>query len=133
MTIRFNGTIRDAQANTVVTEAGANAYIRIYTGTQPANPAAAVSGTLLAELRGNATQFGTVAAGVITLSATVADSSADAAGTAGWFRVFKSNGTTAVVDGSAGTSGTDLILNSAAVTLGGNVSITSGTITVSPD
>jgi hypothetical protein len=133
MTIRFNGTIRDAQANAVVTEAGTNAVIKIYTGGQPANPAAAATGTVLAQLAGNATAFGTVSAGVITLSAVTADTSADAAGTAGWFRVFKSNGTTAVIDGTAGTSGTDLILNTAAITLGGTVSITSGTITVSPD
>jgi hypothetical protein len=133
MAIRFNATIRDAHANSVVTEAGTNAYIRIYTTPQPANPAAAATGTLLAELRGNATQFGTVSGGVISLSATVADSSADAPGTAAWFRVFKSNGTTAVLDGTAGTSGTDLLLNTAAITSGGNVSITSGTITVSPD
>jgi hypothetical protein len=133
LTIRFSTTLRTTQATAIATEAGTNAYIRIYTGTQPANPGTAVSGTLLAELRGNGTQFGTASAGVLTLSATTADSSADAAGTAGWFRVFKSDGTTAVIDGSAGTSGTDLILNTAAITLGGNVSITSGTITVSPD
>lgn len=134
MTVSFNTTIRTAHATSVVTEAGTNAYIRIYSGTRPTNPGTALSGnTLLAELRGNATQFGTVSGGVVTLSATNPDTSADAAGTASFFRVFKSDGTTAVLDGSAGTSGTDLILNTAAITLGGNVSITSGTITVSPD
>jgi hypothetical protein len=134
VTISFNGTIRDAHATTVVTNAGTNAYIRIYSGTRPANPGTALSGnTLLAELRGNATQFGTVSGGVVTLSATTAATTGVVAGTASWFRVYASNGTTAVLDGTAGTSGTDLILNTAAITAGGTVTITSGSITVSPD
>ena len=41
-----------------------NGYLRIYTGAQPATPETAASGTLLAELRFNATAFGASAAPV---------------------------------------------------------------------
>ncbi len=57
-------------------------YISIYSGSQPATPETAASGTLLAELRFNATAFGAAASGAITAGAITADSSADATGTA---------------------------------------------------
>lgn len=132
MTIRFSTALRQTQATAVITEIGTSGKILIYTGTQPANPGTAASGTLLVTITAAAT-FGTASAGVITISGTPLTAAAAAGGTAGWFRATKSDGTTGVIDGSAGTSGTDLILNTATISSGGNVSITSGTITVSPD
>jgi hypothetical protein len=79
--------------------------LRYYTGAQPATPETAASGTLLCELTMNATAFGAAAAGVITAAAITSDASADSTGTAGWFRIFKSDGTTAVIDGSITTTG----------------------------
>lgn len=105
-------------------------YLRIYTGAQPATPETAASGTLLAELRFNATAFGAAAAGVITAAAITGDTSADASGTAGWFRALKSDGTTALVDGSVGTSGADLNFNSVAFSAGAAVDVTAFTITL---
>jgi len=54
---------------------------------------------------------------------------ADATGTATHFRIWQSNGTTAVIDGDVGTSGSDLNFNSTSITSGGTVSVTSFTIT----
>lgn len=105
MTLRYSATARTNQMSSLNTDIGTNAYIRIYTGAQPANVAAAVTGTLLAELRGNAAGFGSAAAGALTAAAITEDSSADATGTAGWFRIFKSDGTTAVVDGACSAVG----------------------------
>ena len=80
-------------------------WLRIYDGTQPANADTAVSTqNILAELRFGATAFGASVAGVATANAITADSSANATGTATWFRVFKSDGTTALWDGSVGTA-----------------------------
>jgi hypothetical protein len=103
-----------------------NGYLRIYSGTQPANADTALSGnTLLAELRFGATAFPAAVAGVLTANAITADTSADATGTATFFRCFKSDGTTVVLDGSVGTATADLILNSTAIQLGAQVSVTS--------
>jgi hypothetical protein len=129
MAIKYSTAAREAQLTTLNTEIGANAYIRIYSGTRPANVAASITGTLLAELRGNASGFGTVGSGALTASAITADSSADATGTASHFRIFKSDGTTAVVDGDVAASGSDLNLSSVSIVATGNVSITSFVIT----
>lgn len=105
-------------------------YIRIYTGAIPATPETAVSGTLLAELQFNATAFGAAAAGVITANAITQDSSADNTGVAGTYRALKSDGTTALWDGTVSTSGADLNLNSTSINAGVAVSVSSLTVTL---
>lgn len=107
-------------------------YLRIYSGTQPADADTALSGnTLLAELRFNATSAPAAVAGVLTFNAIAADTSADATGTATFYRAFKSDGTTVVTDGSVGTSGANLNLNSVAIQIGAQVSVSSFTYTQS--
>jgi len=106
--------------------------LRIYDGSQPANADAAIGGAnLLAELTMNATAFAGAVAGVATANAITGDSSADATGTAAWFRVWKSNGTSPLWDGTVGTSGADLNLNSVALSAGAAVTVTDFTVTES--
>lgn len=105
-------------------------YLRIYDGSQPATADTAITTQVkLAELTFNSTAFGAASAGVATANAITADTSADATGTASWFRAFKSDGTTAVFDGSVGTSSADLVLNSVAISSGAQVSVTAFTYT----
>lgn len=129
MALSYSTTLRNAQLDQVTTAVGASGKLRIYSGTRPANVAASITGTLLAELTLNATFAPGAASGVLTLNSITADSSADATGTASHFRIFKSDGTTAVVDGDVSTSGADLNLNSTSITIGGTVSVTSFTVT----
>ena len=63
----------------------------------------AITGTLLADLTCNATFAAASSNGVLTLNAITSDSSADATGTATHFRIYKSDGTTAVLQGDVGT------------------------------
>lgn len=110
-------------------------YLRIYDSTggtgQPATADTAIgSQVLLAELRFAATAInGSASAGVATFAAITADSSANAAGTATWFRALKSDGTTPVMDGTVGTSGSDCNINSTSIASGAAVSVTSMTYT----
>jgi hypothetical protein len=99
MTQQYSDAERTAEGNARVSAIGINAQIRILSGAIPANVAAAETGTLLAQYTGNATQYGTVATGVITTSA-VANTTALAAGTAGYFRIRTSAGV-AVSQGTA--------------------------------
>ena len=71
--------------------------------------------------------FGTDSNGTLTLGS-VTNGTAVASGTAQYFRITQSNGTTVVMDGSVGTSGADMNLNTTTVSSGQTVSITAGTI-----
>lgn len=103
--------------------------LRIYDGTKPAGPDTAVSTqVLLAELTFSDPAFGAASNGVATASAITADSSANATGTATWFRCVDSTGV-AVFDGEVGTSASDINLNSVAIQAGAEVSVTSLTYT----
>jgi hypothetical protein len=117
MTQQYSDAERNAEANARVSAIGINAQIRILSGAIPANVAAAETGTLLAQFTGNATQYGTVAAGVITTSA-VANTTASAAGTAGYFRIRTSGGL-AITQGTVNQRVT--IATSALTAANGNV------------
>lgn len=108
-----------------------NGYFRIYDGSQPATVDTAISTqNLLAELRFSATAESGIVNGVITFDTITSDSSANASGTASWFRAFSSDGTTAVWDGSVGTSGATFNMNSVAISSGSVVAATSLTYTI---
>jgi len=79
--------------------------LRFYDGSQPATADTDTGAqVLLAELTLNAAAFGAAVDGVATAAAITPDSSANAGGTAAWFRVVKSDGTTKLWDGSVGTA-----------------------------
>lgn len=122
-------TMRNAMLDAITTQVGASGKLRIYTSPKPATGAAIGGATQLAELTLNATFAPAASGGVLTLNAITADSAADATGTALWFRIWKSDGTTAMIDGDVGTSGSDLNLNTTSIVTGATVSITSFTIT----
>lgn len=120
-------TLRDAMLDQITTRAGASALLRIYDGTRPATGGTAT--TLLAELTCNTTFAPAAVNGVLTLNAITADSSANATGTATWFRIVQSDGSTFVMDGDVGTSGSDLNLTSTSIVATQSVSVSSFVIT----
>lgn len=102
--------------------------LQIYSGSSP-GPNAAATGTKLAELSLPAKASNSVDAGVLTFGA-ISQVNALANGTAGYFRLTKSDGTTVVADGDVGTSLATLNLNTTAIVSGGPVAITGFSITV---
>jgi hypothetical protein len=127
MAIAYSSTIRNAMMDSITTAAGASALLRIYDGTRPATGGTAT--TLLAELTCNATFAAGASSGVLTLNSITQDSSANATGTATWFRIVKSDGTTHVLDGNVGTSGSDLNLTTTSIVSAQPVSISSFVLT----
>lgn len=107
---------------------GNGALCRIYDGSRPATGAAITTQTRLAELTLATPPAASASGGVLTLSSISPDTAADATGTAAWFRIVKSDGTF-VMDGSCGTSGSDLNLATLAFVLGDRIEITSFVIT----
>src|SRR5689334_19205046 len=110
MALSYSTAIRNAQLDQITTAVGTTAKLRIYSGTRPANVAASITGTLLAELTCNATFAPASSGGVLTLNS-ITSATAVATGTASHFRLWNSGATTAMVDGDVGTSGSDLNLN----------------------
>jgi len=111
--------------------------LKIYDGTQAADANTAVGAqVLLATLTFGATAFGASAAtgttptrkATATANTITGDTSADATGTATWFRMLESNGTTVIMDGSVGTSGCDLNLATTSLVAGVDVEVTSFTL-----
>ena len=105
--------------------------INIYSGTQPTTADTAIGAqVLLATCTFGATAFGAAAAGIATANAITKDSSADATGTAAWFRVLTS-GSAKVMDGTVGVgSGFDCNVPTTSVVAAAEFSITSMTITM---
>ena len=149
MTIRFSTQLRNNLAGSIGFGATfANGYIEIYSGSQPANADAAVTGTLLGTVTlssgaftpgvaTNGLTFAAAANGSVSKSG-VWSFNGVAAGTAGWFRL-KTNAeavgggistTLARMDGSIATSGADLNLSNIAVTVGAPNTIDAFTMTM---
>jgi hypothetical protein len=126
MATGYNVLLRNAQLDAITTFTGNAGKLRIYDGARPATGGTAT--TLLAEFT-LGSPFAP-AAGSASLSPSLpANTTGVGASTATWFRITKSDGTTHVLDGSAGTAATDLILNTATISVGLTVSITGFTIT----
>lgn len=130
MTIQLDATLRTTQADAYTTRVGNASLLRIYSGTLPANVAAAITGTLLAELVCGTPFAPGGSAGVITANTITQDSSADNTGTASHYRHWQSNGTTGVAQGTVGTSGTDMTINTTSIVASGPVSVTSYVLTM---
>lgn len=127
MAVQYSVTHRTNAMTQLATDVGTSAVIKIWTGTVPANCGTTDSGTLLVTFAGNVTQFGTAAAGVLTVSA-IANAVAGNTGTAGYFRVYPSaaTGTNAVMQG---TVGVDMTLTNTSITSGQTCAFTSMTVT----
>jgi hypothetical protein len=105
-------------------------YRRIYSGSQPDTADTAItSQVLLAELRFANPSAPPASDGVLVWDL-IADPSANSDGTMAWFRDFSSDGETAIMDGTVGTSDANLVLSSVAVLAGQQVAISSATHTI---
>ena len=127
--MQYSLTHRTNAMTQLNTDIGANAVIKIFTGTIPANCGTADTGTLLVTFAGNAGGFGTVASQVLTASA-VASANAGNTGTAGYFRIYPSaaTSTNAVVQGTCGLSAADMILTNTSINSGQTCNFTSLTV-----
>lgn len=122
-----------ADAITARIDAGSGAgKLRIYTGSRPASPGSAATGTLLAEFTLSDPSFGAAVSGVATLDITpaVQDASADNTGTAGYARFVDSDGNgriDATVTATGG--GGEVTCNTTSFVTGAVVTVTGCTIT----
>ena len=129
MALQYSTTVRNAKLDAIETAIGTSAVLKIRSGAAPADCATADSGTVLATLSLPSDYMAAASGGSKAKTGTWQDTSADATGTAGHFRIYASDGTTVHIQGTAGTSGTDMILDSASFTAGQAFTISAFTIT----
>jgi len=123
LTFQYGSVLRNNQVSQIQTTIGASGTLKIFSGAEPANCAAADPTGLLATIVLPAS-FLTSSGGVTTLAGTWSVA-ASATGTAQTFRMY---------DGSSvchvqGNCTTDLVLNNTSITSGQTVSVTSFAVT----
>jgi len=122
MAVQLSTAVRNARLDAIETTISTSPTLEIRTGSVPANCAAADSGTVLATLTLPSDWMAAASGGSKALSGTWQDTSADATGTAAHFRIKQS--TTCHIQGTVGTSGTDMVVDSVSFTAGQQFTVT---------
>lgn len=132
MALQYSVAVRNAQLDAVESTVGTAAVLKLYdlTAGAPADCAAAITGTVLATITLPSDWMNAASSGSKTKLGTWQDSSADAAGTADFFRLFASDGTTCHAQGTvtATGGGGDLTLDNAVIASAQSVTINTFTI-----
>lgn len=129
MTVQYSVAARNAILDAWETAIGTAPTLEIRSGAQPADCSAADSGTLLASIALPSDWMAAAAGGSKSMSGSWVDASADAAGTAGHYRIKQ--GATCHEQGSitATGGGGDITLNNVSIAITQSVQITSFTKT----
>lgn len=131
MTVQNSAAVRNAQGDAWESTIGTSAKLRIYSGAQPANCAAARTGTLLVEYSLASDWCAAASSGAKTLNSLPLSTTAAAAGTAGHYAIMDSAGTTCHEQGSvtATGGGGDMTIDNTAIASGQTVNVTGFTKT----
>ena len=131
MAVQLSVAVRNARLDAIETTIGASAVLKIRTGAQPANCAAADTGTVLATLNLPADYMAAAGSGAKAKSGTWEDLSADATGTAAHWRLYATDGTTCGAQGTvtATGGGGDMEVNNTSFAAAQSFSVTGFTLT----
>lgn len=131
MTIAIASAAKDAMLDAFETNVGTSAVLKIRTGSPP-GIGNADSGTVLAEMSLPSDWMAGSSGGVKAKSGTWEDSGANASGDAGHFRIYKSDGSTQMMEGtvSALSGGGDMELQQASVAIVSGQKVTVSTFTL---
>lgn len=130
MAIKLSTGVRNARIGAIEGAIGASAVLKIRSGTVPANITDADSGTVLVSITLPADWLGAAASGAVAKAGTWSGTGA-AAGTAGHFRIYASNGTTQHMQGTvtATGGGGDMTLDNVSIAVDQVVNISGFTLT----
>lgn len=129
MAFQFSTTARNAALDGIESAIGTAPTMEIRTGSPPANCAASDTGTVLASMTLPSDWLAAASSGSKALAGTWEDTSADATGTAGHFRI-KVGGTCHIQGTVTGTGGGgDMTLQNVNIAAGQAITITAFTLT----
>jgi hypothetical protein len=131
LTIQLSTAVRNSRLDAIETAIGTSAVVKIRTGSQPANCAAADSGTVLVSYSLASDWASGASSGSKSFSGTPIGGTASGTGTAAHYRVYASDGTTCHMQGSvtATGGGGDMTVDNTSINNGQTVNITSWSIT----
>jgi hypothetical protein len=129
--IQYSDDVRNAKLDAIETTISTSPIMRIRTGSKPADCGTADSGTVLATLTLPSDWMAAASGGTKAKSGTWQDASADAAGTAGHFRIYNSGDTTCHMQGSVSATGGggDMTVDNAVFAAGQSFTVTTFAIT----
>ena len=131
MALQLSAAVRNAMLDAIESTIGTSAVLKIRTGAPPASVATADSGTVLATLTLPSDWMAAASSGSKAKSGTWEDTSADAAGTAGHYRIYANDGTTCHMQGTvtATGGGGDLTVDNVVFAAGQSFTVTSFSLT----
>lgn len=130
MAFQFSPAVRSAAADAIEAAVGASPVLEIRSGGVPSSTASADTGVVLATLPLPADWLAAASSGAKSLLGTWQDAAADAAGTAGHFRIKQ--GTTTHIQGlvTATGGGGDMQIDNPVLAVGQQVNVTAFNVTV---
>lgn len=130
MTVQLATTTRNSRLDAIETEIGTAPILKIRTGAQPANCAAADTGTVLASITLPSDWLAAASGGAKAIAGGPwQDASADATGTAAHFRIYDSGGATCHIQGSVGQGSGDMSLDNTSLVTGQQLNVNTFTLT----
>lgn len=126
MAVQLGTGLRNNMIGQYETTVGTSAFIKIFTGAQPADCQAGTSGTLLVNVALPEDWFGAASGGTCVKSGTW-QGTAVAAGTSGHYRLYDNGTSVCHEQGSSGTGSVDLVLDNDSIASGQVVTITTWT------
>lgn len=131
MTIQLSVTARNARLDAIEAAIGVSAKLMFFTGAMPANCAAANSGTKVLEDDLASDWMAAAASGSKAMNNLPIQSAGLAGGTAGYYRIFASDGTTCHMQGTITITGGggDMTVDNPVIALNQVVNITGFTLT----
>jgi hypothetical protein len=129
--MNYSTAVKNARLDAVESTIGTSAVLKIYSGSKPALCSDARTGTVLATLNLPSDWMSAASSGSKAKLGTWSDAAADATGTAGYWTLFASDGTTCGMQGTvtATGGGGDITLDSVSIVAGQQVDVSTLTLT----
>lgn len=131
MSINLSVTVRNARLDAIETAISTAPLLRIYSGTKPTACSDAPTGTLLVEATLPSDWLAAAASGSKSKSGTWSDPAANAAGEAGYFRIYDSAGSVCHMQGTVTITGGggDMTVDNTNIAVGQLVTVTAFSMT----
>lgn len=135
MALEFSAALRNSLLDQIETFVGASAWFRIFSGSMPASPTSATTGTRLVNGKlpssGGGDWMAAASGGTKAKNGTWSFT-ATGSGNTGYFRIYKNNGGTAsacALQGLCTGAGSDMVPDNTSITAGQTVTVNTFTLT----